>query len=628
MSSPPNITTITPPRVPLVDPRTGIIAREWYRFFLNLFTLTYEGTGGSSDDFALAPLPVDYSDVIDTAINGLEVAPAPVDYTAEINAVKRNAEIGTTPPVIFGTLAYQNSENAFVTRLNTVSATTGVRNGTLAEDSAFVTLLGTNGVITGIGTTAVTVTQATGFRPFASNTYNLGTSGQRWASTYSTEFLAGAGQQARFKEDSGFAVVDGDNGVTTGIAGTPVTVTQATGFRPFASNTYNLGTSGQRWASTYSTEFLAGAAQQARFKEDTAYAVVDGDNGVLMRYAGTTITVTQASGFRPAFSYSYNLGTSSQRWYSVYAQEFLAGDSQQARFKENSGFAVVDGDSGVTTGIGGSVVTVTQSSGFRPNVSYSYNLGTSSQRWYSVYAQEFLAGDSQQAQYKESSGYAFVNGSNGVLTAYSSSIITQVDSSGLRPYSSSSYSLGTSSYYWTGVYGTTFYAGNTTTKFYQDTNFAVVTGSNGVITAIGTTAITVTQATGFRPNVDNTYNLGTSGQRWNTVYASVGTINTSDGNEKQQIQELTDVERRVAQRLKTLVRTFKWNSAVALKGDAARTHVGVIAQDVRAAFAAEGLDAHKYGMFCSDDIESADGTATTRLGVRYDQLLAFVLATL
>jgi hypothetical protein len=475
MTSPPNITNITPPRVPFTDERTGLISREWYRFLLNLFTLT--GSGQSA-----------------ATLEDLQLSPLPIDYTAEIAAVANIAEIGTQPPVIFGTLAYQNSENAFVTRLNTVSATTGVRNGTLAEDSGFVTLLGTNGAITGIGTTAVTVTQATGFRPFASNTYNLGTSGQRWASTYSTEFLAGAGQQARFKEDSGFAVVDGDNGVTTGI--------------------------------------------------------------------------------------------------------------------------------------GGSVVTVTQASGFRPNASYSYNLGTSSQRWNSAYAQEFLAGDSQQAQYKESSGYALVNGSNGVRTAYNSTVITEVNNVGLRPNVSASYSLGTSSYYWTGVYGSVFYADNTTTKFYQDTDYAVLTGSNGVITAIGTTSITVTQATGFRPFLDNTYDLGTSGQRWGTVYAAVGTINTSDATEKQQIQELTDAERRVAQRVKSLVRTFKWNSAVDLKGDAARTHVGVMAQDVYAAFAAEGLDANKYGLFCSDDIELADGTVTSRLGLRYDQLLTFALAAL
>jgi hypothetical protein len=178
------------------------------------------------------------------------------------------------------------------------------------------------------------------------------------------------------------------------------------------------------------------------------------------------------------------------------------------------------------------------------------------------------------------------------------------------------------------VYGSVFYADNTTTKFYQDTDYAVLTGSNGVITAIGTTSITVTQATGFRPFLDNTYDLGTSGQRWGTVYAAVGTINTSDATEKQQIQELTDAERRVAQRVKSLVRTFKWNSAVDLKGDAARTHVGVMAQDVYAAFAAEGLDANKYGLFCSDDIELADGTVTSRLGLRYDQLLTFALAAL
>lgn len=178
------------------------------------------------------------------------------------------------------------------------------------------------------------------------------------------------------------------------------------------------------------------------------------------------------------------------------------------------------------------------------------------------------------------------------------------------------------------MYGSVFYADNTTTKFYQDTNYAVLTGSNGVITGIGTTAVTVTQASGFRPFVDNTYNLGTSSQRWNTVYATVGTINTSDATEKQQVRSLTDAEHRVAQRIKALIRAFKWNSAVALKGDGARTHVGVMAQDVRAAFAAEGLDASKYGMFCSDEVELADGTVTSRLGLRYDQLLTFALAAL
>lgn len=39
-----NITNIPAPRVPFLDERTGLMSREWYRFFLNLFNLTGAGT--------------------------------------------------------------------------------------------------------------------------------------------------------------------------------------------------------------------------------------------------------------------------------------------------------------------------------------------------------------------------------------------------------------------------------------------------------------------------------------------------------------------------------------------------------------------------------------------------------
>ena len=45
MATPTNITTITPPRVPFLDERTGLISREWYRFLNNLFTITGAGAG-------------------------------------------------------------------------------------------------------------------------------------------------------------------------------------------------------------------------------------------------------------------------------------------------------------------------------------------------------------------------------------------------------------------------------------------------------------------------------------------------------------------------------------------------------------------------------------------------------
>jgi hypothetical protein len=40
-----NQTQITPPRVSLVDERTGAVSRQWYRWFYSLYTFTGEGTG-------------------------------------------------------------------------------------------------------------------------------------------------------------------------------------------------------------------------------------------------------------------------------------------------------------------------------------------------------------------------------------------------------------------------------------------------------------------------------------------------------------------------------------------------------------------------------------------------------
>jgi hypothetical protein len=63
-----DITNIPPPRVPVIDERTGLMSREWYRFLLNLFRLT---GSGSSDvtltDLQLAPQSqVDFGDLNDS----------------------------------------------------------------------------------------------------------------------------------------------------------------------------------------------------------------------------------------------------------------------------------------------------------------------------------------------------------------------------------------------------------------------------------------------------------------------------------------------------------------------------------------------------------------------------------
>jgi hypothetical protein len=127
---------------------------------------------------------------------------------------------------------------------------------------------------------------------------------------------------------------------------------------------------------------------------------------------------------------------------------------------------------------------------------------------------------------------------------------------------------------------------------------------------------------------DNVVDLGYSGGRFDDIFATNGTIQTSDRNEKQDIEELNEAEQRVAVAAKGLMRKFRWIDSVAEKGDNARTHFGIIAQDLQDAFTAEGLDAGDYAMFTSNTWTDDEGNEQTRLGVRYNQLLAFMISAI
>jgi hypothetical protein len=159
--------------------------------------------------------------------------------------------------------------------------------------------------------------------------------------------------------------------------------------------------------------------------------------------------------------------------------------------------------------------------------------------------------------------------------------------------------------------------------------------------------------------VDNTEDLGDGSYRFDDIFATNGTIQTSDEREKQQIASLTDAEITAAKAISKLFKTFKWNDKVEAKGDAARTHTGVIAQQVETAMSDAGLDAGDYAFFISttwwetqtevaaveadeeNGIEAQDAytrtdtydtqeeapegaTERNRKGIRYPELLSFI----
>ena len=128
-----NLTQIPALRVDFIDPSTGLISREWYRFFLNLFTLVGNGQSDISvDDLLVAPFadsPVQLDpqtsilmgqyDLATSLIDGLAVAPViePPPFPDRLD-----------PSVQLGTMASQNAENVTLgggaTLLSTLAALT------------------------------------------------------------------------------------------------------------------------------------------------------------------------------------------------------------------------------------------------------------------------------------------------------------------------------------------------------------------------------------------------------------------------------------------------------------------------------------------------------------------------
>lgn len=113
---------ITAPRVPLTDPRTDLISREWYQFFLELFRLTGSGQNVASiTDLQVGPPSFDIGEVqsilyqmdadpstdglrehvasLTKAVQGLQEAPAESGAISQIAALFKQVQgLQVAPP--------------------------------------------------------------------------------------------------------------------------------------------------------------------------------------------------------------------------------------------------------------------------------------------------------------------------------------------------------------------------------------------------------------------------------------------------------------------------------------------------------------------------------------------------
>ena len=101
---------ITPPRVPLVDPNTGLVNRAWYLFFLSLNNVANDVV----NDPAVGPSPETLIASYDAALQALaqdvETQPAPQDSSANLQKQIDDASIADLSSVLLAQVAEQQKQ--------------------------------------------------------------------------------------------------------------------------------------------------------------------------------------------------------------------------------------------------------------------------------------------------------------------------------------------------------------------------------------------------------------------------------------------------------------------------------------------------------------------------------------
>ena len=109
-------TPITPPRVPLIDPRTGLIDRAWYLFFLSLNQIATAVVDDSGLTFSAESVIASYDAAL-RAVNQ-ELQTLPPDLVSQIAEMQKQIEGLQSQPILdIGAV------NASIAALSTVPVT-------------------------------------------------------------------------------------------------------------------------------------------------------------------------------------------------------------------------------------------------------------------------------------------------------------------------------------------------------------------------------------------------------------------------------------------------------------------------------------------------------------------------
>lgn len=131
-------------------------------------------------------------------------------------------------------------------------------------------------------------------------------------------------------------------------------------------------------------------------------------------------------------------------------------------------------------------------------------------------------------------------------------------------------------------------------------------------TISGTSAATTINCYGHLvPWSSNTYDFGSAAYKWRNIYGQAGIVNTSDRNEKFDITPLGGVYDKIYDSLAPV--SFKF-----VENTSNRTHIGLVAQDVKDAVLSAGITTRDFAGYCEWENEDK----TVGCGLRYSEFVA------
>ena len=123
----------------------------------------------------------------------------------------------------------------------------------------------------------------------------------------------------------------------------------------------------------------------------------------------------------------------------------------------------------------------------------------------------------------------------------------------------------------------------------------------------------------FSPLADNSNDLGRLNNRWDDIYATNGTIQTSDANDKSNISD-SDLGLSFVSQLNP--RKYTLND-----GDSSRTHYGLIAQEVKTVLDNNNINTSDFAPYIKGEILDTNnqGTGEYKYGLRYTELISILI---